>query len=115
MSPKIEDVFHCNSSVIHRRTNCGHLESVGLIIQAVLQNSNGGSQNMPANRRKSQAKATSEINRKFGPLRGTEWLELDHWAFQELPREEYSLFLQILKYHKVPLDTWHVRTKDNRH
>ena len=42
----------------------------------------------------------------YGPLTTVEWLDLDHWAFQELPRETYSLFERLLAYHQVPIREW---------
>lgn len=46
------------------------------------------------------------MGRRFGPLTGREWLELDHWAFQELPRREYAAFRRLASHHRVPIDGW---------
>lgn len=69
---------------------------------------------MAAKKSKVNAKATSDVNAKYGPLRGTEWLELDHCAFQEFPRKAYALFHEITKYHKVPLSDWLARVENNQ-
>ena len=52
---------------------------------------------------------SSDDNKKqqYGPLTGEQWLELDHWAFQELPRHAYELFRTVVKSHNVPIDRWH--------
>ncbi len=44
---------------------------------------------------------------QYGPLTGEQWLELDHWAFQELPRHAYDLFRKLVESHGVPVDDWH--------
>ncbi|MGE0746187.1 MAG: hypothetical protein AB7K86_13105 [Rhodospirillales bacterium] len=46
------------------------------------------------------------MGRQFGPLTGREWLELDHWAFQELPRREYAAFRRLASHHRVPIEGW---------
>ena len=52
---------------------------------------------------------SSNDNKKqqYGPLTGEQWLELDHWAFQELPRHAYDLFRKVVESHDVPIDRWH--------
>lgn len=52
---------------------------------------------------------SSDDNKKqqYGPLTGEQWLELDHWAFQELPRHAYDLFKKVVESHNVPIDRWH--------
>ena len=55
---------------------------------------------------RAQPPASKDAAAQFGPLRGTDWLELDHWAFQELPRGSYALFERIVRYHGVPVSSW---------
>jgi hypothetical protein len=47
-----------------------------------------------------------EMARNYGPLSGREWLELDHWAFQELPRREYAALCRVAAHHGVPISRW---------
>lgn len=49
----------------------------------------------------------NDNEKSIGPLTAKEWLELDHWSFQELPRHAYALFTKLLDAHKVPIERWH--------
>ena len=49
----------------------------------------------------------NDNGKPLGPLTAGEWLELDHWSFQELPRHAYALFRKLLDAHEVPVDDWH--------
>lgn len=57
--------------------------------------------------RDADVNSDEEKKQQYGPLTGEEWLELDQWAFQELPRHAYDLFKKIADSHKVPVDRWH--------
>lgn len=48
----------------------------------------------------------ADMARHYGPLTGREWLELDHWAFQEMPRRDYAAFCRLAAHHGVPLHAW---------
>ncbi len=68
---------------------------------------------MTAKKKDTKTKVASDMKKKYGPLRGSEWLELDQWAFQELPRKAYALFQQIADYHKVPVKDWLAHVPEN--
>lgn len=55
----------------------------------------------------SSRKSEKELQTRYGPLKGHEWLELDNWAFQELPKAAYKLLQKIYRHHKVPIAKWH--------
>lgn len=61
--------------------------------------------------RDTDVSSDDDKKQKFGPLTGEEWLELDTWAFQELPRHAYDMFRKVVESHNVPIDHWHDNKK----
>lgn len=59
------------------------------------------------NERDTALSGNDSRKQQYGPLTGEQWLELDHWAFQELPRHAYDLFKKVVDSHDVPIDRWH--------
>ena len=51
----------------------------------------------------------NELDRLYGPLSGREWLDLEMWAFQELPRRSYAAFARLRDHHGVPIEAWIAR------
>jgi hypothetical protein len=50
--------------------------------------------------------SADEAKKMFGPLNGMEWLELDLWAFQELPPAAYNSLRKLYEFHNVPIIDW---------
>ena len=61
----------------------------------------------PSIRREAGVRQANDNEKPFGPLTAKEWLELDHWSFQELPRDAYALFAKLVDAHAVPIERWH--------